>query len=330
MLTSKQNLMETIRGGKPDRYVNQFEAFKLQWCNPQNFRFPDPEYGKERTKNCWGVTFEWPKGTPGAFPVQSKEYLVIKDITRWKEFIKMPETNFPEEEWKWIMEETDKVDRNEYFVTATAWPGLFEICHDLMSMEECMINLYEEPECMHELIDFLMEYKLKMAEQICKHIHPDALYSHDDWGSQKSTFMSKEMFREFYLEPTKKIYKYYKDHGVEVVIHHSDSYCETFVPEMIEMGIDIWQGALSTNDIPKIAKEYGEKITIMGGINNGIVDCPDWSKEKVTAEVDRVCEWAGTKYFIPNCTLGADMSTFEGVYDCVTKEIDNLSKKYFK
>ena len=27
MLTPRQNLMECIRGGSPDRYVNQFEAF---------------------------------------------------------------------------------------------------------------------------------------------------------------------------------------------------------------------------------------------------------------------------------------------------------------
>ena len=26
MLTKRQNMLETVRGGKPDRYVNQYEA----------------------------------------------------------------------------------------------------------------------------------------------------------------------------------------------------------------------------------------------------------------------------------------------------------------
>lgn len=29
MLTKRQNLLETIRGGKPDRFVQQYEA--LEW-----------------------------------------------------------------------------------------------------------------------------------------------------------------------------------------------------------------------------------------------------------------------------------------------------------
>ena len=33
MLTKRQNLLETIRGGKPDRFVNQYEAFD---CSPSS------------------------------------------------------------------------------------------------------------------------------------------------------------------------------------------------------------------------------------------------------------------------------------------------------
>lgn len=330
MLTSRQNLLETIHGGRPDRFPNQFDPFALQWVTPQDIRFPDAQYGKEYSRNCWGVYFSWPEGTPGPFPVQDPEHLLIKDIEHWQDYVKMPETNFPEEEWKWIAEEADKIDRNEYFVTACAWPGIFENCHHMLGMEEVMINMYEEPEIIHDILDFLTEYDLKMAEQICKHIHPDAIYRHDDWGSQKSIFMSNDMFREFILGRTKKIYDYYKNHGVEVVIHHSDSYGEPLIPEMIEMGIDVWQGALNTNNLPEIAEKYKGKLTIMGGINCGIVDCPDWTKEKVIAEVERIIDWTDSKYFIPNLTFGGNTGTFEGVYEAVSEGIDIMSKKFFK
>ena len=34
MLSKRQNLLETIRGGHPDRYVNQYEAIALLFGYP--------------------------------------------------------------------------------------------------------------------------------------------------------------------------------------------------------------------------------------------------------------------------------------------------------
>ena len=34
MLTKKQNLIETMTGGHPDRFVNQYEAFAITFGSP--------------------------------------------------------------------------------------------------------------------------------------------------------------------------------------------------------------------------------------------------------------------------------------------------------
>lgn len=331
MLSVKENLRETIKGGNPDRYVNQFEAFAILDNEPMYIRYPDPVYGKEAVKNNWGVWNIWPEGTPGPFPLHDKDHLLMKDIEHWKDYIKMPDLEFTEEEWKPIMEAAAKVDRSKQFVTVQIWPGLFETTHFLMGIEEAMMNFYEEPEAMHEIIDMITEYELRHAKDIIEHIHPDALYRHDDWGTQKSTFMSPDMFREFYLKPTKKIYDFWKANGVEVIIHHNDAYGETLIPEMIEMGIDIWQGAVNTNDLPAIAKKYKGQLTVMGGLNNGVIDVPNWSKELAEKETERILDWVDSPYFIPNLTMGCPFSTFEGVYDAVTECITVFNEeKYTK
>ncbi|WP_330578541.1 hypothetical protein [Blautia sp. LMAG:75] len=54
MLTRRQNLLETIRGGHPDRYVNQYEALGMIFGNPYTAASPNPEYGKPPIKNAWG------------------------------------------------------------------------------------------------------------------------------------------------------------------------------------------------------------------------------------------------------------------------------------
>ena len=77
-------------------------------------------------------------------------------------------------------------------------PEIFEQCHYLQEIQNALINFYEEPEYTQELIDYLTEWELEYAEKICKYIKPDALFHHDDWGSQNSTFISPDMFEEFY------------------------------------------------------------------------------------------------------------------------------------
>ena len=63
------------------------------------------------------------------------------------------------------------------------------------------------------------------------------------------------MFEEFFLPAYKKIYKRYRDNGVELIVHHSDSYAATLVPYMIEMGVDIWQGVMTTNNVPELIQK---------------------------------------------------------------------------
>ena len=99
---------------------------------------------------------------------------------------------------------------------------------------------------------------------------------------------------------------------------------------MIEMGIDIWQGVVSTNNIPELIEKYGGKISFMGGIDNGKVDVPDWTPELIREHVEKVCRECGKLYFIPNTTMGGPESTFPGVYETVSKEIDRMSKIMFK
>ena len=97
----------------------------------------------------------------------------------------------------------------------------------------------------------------------------------------------------------KKIYGFYKSHGVELIVHHSDSYAATLVPYMIEMGIDVFQGCVTQNNVPELIKKYGGKISFMGNINNSVVDVPNWTRELVAREVEKACTECGKLYFIP-------------------------------
>lgn len=335
MLTKRQNLLETIKGGNPDRFVNQYEAFLCQegmfgmiMGDPIQAASPFPTPGGQAV-NGWGVTISWPENVPGPFPVHDDEHKVLKDITKWKEVVKAPRLDYPHEEWDNFIPTIEVIDRDEVFAIVFIAPGVFEQLHYLMGMDDCLINFYEEPEAMKELIDYIADWEVGYAELLCENFHPDAIFHHDDWGSHNSSFISPQMFEEFILPAYKKIYGYYKSHGVELIVHHSDSYAANLVPSMIEMGIDIWQGCSTTNNVPELVKKYGGKISFMGDIDNGIVDIENWTPELIAREVRRACKTNGKFYFIPNTTMGGPMSTYPGVYEAVSKEIDKMSNEMF-
>lgn len=323
MLTKRQNLIESIKGGKPDRFVNQFEFLEFIMEAPME---QDPQPGSELV-NGWGVTWRWPEGQIGAFPVHDEAHKVLKDITKWKQQVKAAPYTFSDEEWAPAIAHANAVDRNEKFAAIFVAPGIFEMTHHLMSMEDALIAFYEEPESMHELINFLTDWEINYAKELIDHLHPDCLFHHDDWGSMISTFLSPQMFEEFIVPAYKKIYGFYKANGIELIIHHSDSYAATLVPYMIEMGIDIWQGVTTSNNTPELIKQFGGKISFMGDLDSGKIDFPDWNKEIISSEVERACINCGKLYFIPNLTQGVDFGSFPGVYEETSAAIDKLNIK---
>lgn len=329
MLTAKENMIEVINGGTPERFVNQYEAVQILFhpylMEPTSMLAK----GDSHVVNAWGISYSYPEGTPGQFPDHAPEYIVIKDIENWRDYVKAPSLEYSDEQWAICKAMFDAVDGTQAFKAPLIASGLFEQTHNLCEITNALMYFITNPKEMHELIEYLTEWELELAEKICTHLKPDALLHHDDWGSGNSTFLSLDMFTEFFLEPYTRIYGYYKEHGVDLIIHHSDSYAATLVPRMIEMGIDVWQGCTESNNIPELIEHYGGQITFMGGLDNKFVDFEGWTKENNREVVKKVCDECGTKYFIPCILQGGPGSVYPGVYESLAEEIDKYSEEVF-
>ena len=101
MLTPKQNMLEVIKGGNPDRFVNQYEAVQLLF-HPFMFTNPLLQPGQENVVNAWGVTNTFPKGVPGSFPVHTPDKIVVKDIEDWKDYVHAPSLKFTQDQWDMV------------------------------------------------------------------------------------------------------------------------------------------------------------------------------------------------------------------------------------
>ena len=224
MLTAKENMIEVIKGGNPDRFVNQYEAISLLF-HPFMFRNPLLQKGvavKDAVPNAWGIYNAFPSNTPGAFPVQDAEHLLVKDIEHWQDYVKVPSLKFTDEEWGMCKAMYDAVDTTKSMAATFVAPGLFEQCHHMCTIEEVLMAMYESPDELKDMIKMLVDFELEMAEGICTHLKPEAIFHHDDWGSQKSTFMSPAMFEEFVLPSFKAYYDLCIEMNI-IPIFHLDS-----------------------------------------------------------------------------------------------------------
>ena len=170
--------------------------------------------------------------------------------------------------------------------------------------------------------------KLTYLRHIVENVHPDAIISHDDWGTQTSLFFSKAVWEEFFKEPYRKLYGYLKENNV-IVIHHSDSFLEPIAGEFKGIGIDVWQGVIPSNNIVRLGQELKGSLGLMGGIDS-VIDMKDWSQETIHAEVWRACDaYQDVPGYWPGMTYGGPGALFPGVYDAVAAEISQYNLEHF-
>jgi hypothetical protein len=330
MLTGKQNFLETIKkDGTPDRLVRQFEAMTLLPGDPVNFYVRgDRAPGMEPKRDLWGTTIVWPSDSPGAMSHVTEENKVVRDITCWRDFTKVPDiiaNCSAESDWGPYLERAAKIDRGESLLMMFAPTGIFERLHFLMGFEDTLVNLMIEPEATADLCAAIGEYRCNGFKLMADFVKPDIILSHDDCGSKTNLFMQPDIWREYIKANYQKSYDYLHNSGV-IIMHHSDSFCEQIVEDMIDLHIDIWQGVLPQNDIPKLQKQLEGRMTLMGGIDAAIVDRRDSTEEEIRRETRRACEtYAPGGHFIPCLTYGGPGSIYPRCDKYIDDEIDRFN-----
>ena len=152
---------------------------------------------------------------------------------------------------------------------------------------------------MNELFSAYTDWKIKVAEMLCDNLDFDVIHSHDDWGSKTAMFFSVDKFRELLKPHYKRLYDYYHKRG-KIVQHHCDCYATDIAPELVDLGVEMWQGVLPSNDIKAIQKATGGKLLLMGGLDQALIDQADVSEAEVRAEVRRaIDEYCPGGSFLP-------------------------------
>ncbi|MCD8363470.1 MAG: methyltransferase [Lachnospiraceae bacterium] len=183
----------------------------------------------------------------------------ISDFANWKEELEWPDLSVVD--FKADGAKLQKfLDPNRVHIYECV-EGIFERLHEMIPFDESLVAFYEEPELLEEFFQKMADYKIESCGKVFENYgRVDGVLYHDDWGTQRAGFFSNEMFREQIMPATTRFLKYVKDQGKFIELHSCGKNVQ-YVPEMIEMGIDMWTPQAVINDPDFLYENYGDKMT---------------------------------------------------------------------
>lgn len=138
----------------------------------------------------------------------------------------------------------------------------------LGGLERGSLAFLENPELVRAATAYLVREQ-EVADDILVHPDADAVLVAHDFGHKTGPFLSPAMFREFFFKANRARVKSLKQKYGKKVFLHSCGNVKAYLDFFIDLGFDAYQSiqASAGMDICQLKKEYGDKITLWGGVS---------------------------------------------------------------
>jgi uroporphyrinogen decarboxylase len=158
--------------------------------------------------------------------------------------------------------------------------------------EAWMITLATEPDYVRSLHEKLVEAWLVNLRRFSAAVgeRVQVLQIADDFGTQRSPFISVKMFRERILPSYKRGLDWIHQNTRMKVMLHSDGALYPLIPSLIEMGVDILnpvQTSARGMDPGRLKREFGDRLVFWGGACDSQHTLPFATPEEVAREVEQ-------------------------------------------
>jgi uroporphyrinogen decarboxylase len=213
---------------------------------------------------------------------------------------------------------------NEKYIMGVIDCSIFEALKYLRGITQSLIDLIQNKDIAHRIMDMSVEYHLKLGFKLIER-GVDILWLADDIGGEHTMLMSPETFREMIKPKMGYMIGELKKRNKNIKIaFHSDGYIEPVINDLIEIGVDLLNPVQPESMDPAfIKKRYGNKIALWGTVSTqytlpfkGPGDVENEVKERI-----RTCGPGGGFLIAPthNIQLDVPFENIEAFYNAVRK-----------
>jgi uroporphyrinogen decarboxylase len=144
--------------------------------------------------------------------------------------------------------------------------SLYERAWTLRGMENLMMDFYDNPDFVHQLMGRIADYNIAQVKRALE-FDIDAVYFGDDWGQQHGLQMGPDIWHEFIYPELKRMYGVVKDAGKYVFIHSCGDVDELF-DDLIDIGLDCFNPFQpEVMDVESLLSKYRGRLTFHGGLS---------------------------------------------------------------
>lgn len=172
-------------------------------------------------------------------------------------------------------------DRFAVYASLFVFEDLRRILGDVCMLE----SLASEPEWITDFCEVMTRKNLEYYALVFREAGlPDGIHIYDDLGYTQGPFCSPRMHRQLIAPWHRKLFGFFKDHGLPVVLHTCGDF-RPHLPAIVESGVDCIQAceAKTGMDVVELAKDWKDQLCFMGNLDIRPFESGD--RTRITAEV---------------------------------------------
>ncbi|MFY9175865.1 MAG: uroporphyrinogen decarboxylase family protein [Caldicoprobacterales bacterium] len=152
--------------------------------------------------------------------------------------------------------------------------SLYGYLRDWMGVENISLLMYDDPELMREMVSYMADFFMAVYEPVLRYVTFDLCYIFEDCCGANGPLFSPRFYNEFFSEPYQRLFKFYRDRGVEFIMLDSDGYVEPMITCWLDSGVDIlfpMEIGTWNTDLCALRKQYGKRLRMFGGVNKHLI-----------------------------------------------------------
>jgi uroporphyrinogen decarboxylase len=166
--------------------------------------------------------------------------------------------------------------------------SLYERAWTLRGLQTLMMDFYDNPAFVQDLLRSIADYNLAQVEEALKS-DIDAVYFGDDWGQQHGLQMGPRLWHKFIYPELKRMYARVHAAGKYVFIHSCGDVDELF-DDLIDIGLNCFNPFQpEVMDVAALLAHYRGRLAFHGGLSTQRT-LPYGSVADVRAECRRLLE----------------------------------------